>query len=435
MKTKKLPDSFSSFYRYLFFITIIFYFLIYIFLIKPFANNSSSFKTIPLINEEKSFHGYTLLAPYNRVINAEASSGGKIYLVDLLGNKVHLWSTTKQPFYAQLKKNGNLLVAMESPRYSRPLPPGGNTGTIQELDWNSKVIWEYKNETMHHDFINLPNGNILLSLWEEVPGDIASKIKGGVENTTLNGEIFSDRLVEINPQGKIVWEWSASKHLDPEIDILGNGMPRFAWTYVNGLSYTAHNSLDNSEAILVSMRSLDRVIMIRKKDGQIIWRSPEKMLNTQHDPSFLENGNILIFDNGFTREPNPFPHFGSRIVEIDPRNNQIVWSLDAGSGVIDKISFFSPIVGGAQRLPNGNTLITDGTRGHLFEVTKDKKLVWDMLSPYYTKQTGLFPNNFLFKTRRYSESEINWPEKLPSSFPLSKLQLSLYQLLNPLPGN
>lgn len=433
MATHKTLSSYLPFISYIFGGIVLLYIGIYIVFVKPFDSHLSSFHQSPIIDVANASHGYTLIAPYNRVANADAAFKGKVYLLDLAGNTVHTWTTTKQPLYSQLRKNGNLLVVMEAPKYSQPLPPGGNTGTIQELDWNSKVVWEYKNEAMHHDFIDLPNGNVLLSLWEKTPADIADQIKGGTPNTTLNGVVFSDTIVEVNRQGKIVWSWHAADHLDTQQDILGQEMPQFAWTYTNGLSYTPHNPIDGTEAYLISMRSLNEVIMIRKSDGQIIWRSPKDMLNTQHDPSILKNGNILVFDNGFAREPNPFPSYGSRVVEINPKTNKIVWQFDGGQGVIDKVRFFAPIVGGAQRLPNGNTLITDGPKGHIFEITKDKKVVWDLISPYTTQTTGPFPNNFLFKTRRYAADDINWPVRLPS--PINATAFSLYSSLKPLYHN
>lgn len=412
---------------------VLLYILGYIIFVKPFDTTYSSFHQSPIIALSKISPGYTLIAPYNRVVNANSQFKGKVYLLDLSGNPVHTWTTKKQPFYSQLRKNGNLLVVMEAPTYSHPFPPGGNTGTISELDWNSKVVWEYKNEAMHHDFIDLPNGNILISLWEKTPPEIANQIKGGTPNTTLNGDVFSDNLVELDRKGKVVWSWHSYQHLDPQLDILGNEMPQFAWTYTNGLSYTPHNPIDNTEAFIVSMRSLNEVMIVRKIDGEIIWRSPQNMLNTQHDPTLLTNGNILVFDNGFAREPNPFPSYGSRVVEINPKTNKIVWQFDGGNGVIDKVRFFAPIVGGAQRLTNGNTLITDGPKGHIFEVTKAKKVVWDLISPYTTEMTGAFPNNFLFKTRRYAESDINWPVKLPA--PINSTSFTWYSTLRPLYHN
>lgn len=403
---------------------VISYFLVY----KPLNKTSSIFNGSPIINLDKISQGYTLISPYNRVLSDNPNQISKIYLLDLFGNSVHQWSTQHQALYSSLMMNGDLLVRMELPKYSQFLPPGGNTGLLQRLDWQSKVIWEYKNERMHHDVAPMPNNDILVALWEKTPPAIASQVQGGTPNTEFQETIWSDELAEVNPKGEIVWSWHSYEHLDPQKDELGSLMPRYAWTYTNGLSYMEHNPIDGTEGFLVSMRSLSTVFIVRKSDGEILWRSPKDMLNTQHDPTLLPNGHILVFDNGLDRVPNPFPAYSTRVVEIDPKENKIVWQFDGGEGAIDKVHLFAPIVGSAQRLSNGNTLITDGPRGHIFEVTQEKKVVWDLVSPYYTYQTGPFPNNFLFKIRRYTANEVKFPQNIAPAF--NETSYALYKILS-----
>ena len=95
----------------------------------------------------------------------------------------------------------------------------------------------------------------------------------------------------------------------------------------------------------------------------------------QHDPTLLDNGNILIFDNGWHALTAPTP--ASRVIEVDPRTNQIQWEYKTKPGW----DFFSAFISGAQRLPNGNTLICEGMTGRLFEVTYEGELVWEYTNP------------------------------------------------------
>ena len=82
-------------------------------------------------------------------------------------------------------------------------------------------------------------------------------------------------------------------------------------------------------------------------------------------PTMLDNGHILIYDNGSTRE-------WSRIVELDPVTEEIVWTYQA-----DPVEdFYSRFYGSAQRLPNGNTYLADSLGGMAFEVTEDGDVVW-----------------------------------------------------------
>jgi hypothetical protein len=49
----------------------------------------------------------------------------------------------------------------------------------------------------------------------------------------------------------------------------------------------------------------------------------------------------------------------------------------------DSISFWSSFISGAHRMNNGNTFINEGARGRFFEVTPDRKMVWEYLNPYH----------------------------------------------------
>jgi hypothetical protein len=73
-------------------------------------------------------------------------------------------------------------------------------------------------------------------------------------------------------------------------------------------------------------------------------------------------------------------------LEIDPISLKIVWQYtpaEAGFLIpLDASRFYSPFVSSAQRLPNGNTLITEGSDGRIFEVTRNHELVWEYISPY-----------------------------------------------------
>lgn len=101
-----------------------------------------------------------------------------------------------------------------------------------------------------------------------------------------------------------------------------------------------------------------------------MWRTDPGAVSQQHHPTELPNGNILVFDNGVFRPGHDVPY--SRVIEID-RAGKIAWEYHDPA----RESFFAPFMGAAQRLPNGNTLVTDSPAGRLFEVTADGLLVWE----------------------------------------------------------
>ena len=109
----------------------------------------------------------------------------------------------------------------------------------------------------------------------------------------------------------------------------------------------------------------------------------------------LPNGNILTFDNGAYRKDQVIPW--SRVIEVDPAANEIVWE----SREEPDSSFFSAYISGARRLPNGNTLITEGNSGRMFQVTPDKKVVWEYINPYSPEGPDGTPRNDVFRITYY----------------------------------
>jgi hypothetical protein len=121
---------------------------------------------------------------------------------------------------------------------------------------------------------------------------------------------------------------------------------------------------------LISIRELDFVAVLDPEKEQVRWSWGPGELDSQHHPTLLENGNVLVFDNGRYRG-------FSRIVELDPLTKKIVWEYKSDPPE----EFFSEKGGSCQRLPNGNTLIAESLKGRVFEVTKAGKIVWEFFNP------------------------------------------------------
>jgi hypothetical protein len=96
----------------------------------------------------------------------------------------------------------------------------------------------------------------------------------------------------------------------------------------------------------------------------------------------------MAFDNGLQAGYPPQSRAFSRVVEIDPATRKVIWRYDATYSGLPQWDFFSPIISGAQRLDNGNTLITEGTKGHLFEVAPSGEIVWSYWSPFFEVNPG-----------------------------------------------
>jgi outer membrane protein assembly factor BamB len=126
---------------------------------------------------------------------------------------------------------------------------------------------------------------------------------------------------------------------------------------------------------LLSFRLSSTVVIVNARTGQPRWRWGADVLSHQHHASWLENGHILLFDNGCHRREHPS---FSQVLEVDPKTKKVEWSYQ--SEMI--LGMFSFMVSGCERLPNGNTFITEGASGHLLEVTADGETVWEYVSPW-----------------------------------------------------
>lgn len=197
---------------------------------------------------------------------------------------------------------------------------------VFEVDRAKNIVWKHLTKKISHDADRLPNGNTLYVWgWD------------GKEDA---------QATEIDPSGKVVWQWFAKDHLrrDPPQRQYQEHAP--SYTHCN-----AAVRLPNGHT-MISLRNFN-VVMQVNPDGEIVWRLPRQ--NLVHDPMPMPGRNVLVS----TRNPH-------RTVEFT-RQHEEVWSFER-----DDVA----TVRGHQRLPNGNLLITERTK--ILEVTRDKEVVWQM---------------------------------------------------------
>ncbi len=251
-------------------------------------------------------------------------------------------------------------------------------------------------------------------------------------------ELLDDAIIEVDWEGNIVWEWTCSDHFhelgfdepaksalyrDPNTRFFGTNAGD--WMHINSVSvlgpnkfYDAGDERFHSDNLIWDARETNIIAIIDKKSGEIVWKlGPDYSgddvkhigwIIGQHHAHLIPKGlpgegNLLIFDNGGWAgygSPNPNSADGlknarrdhSRILEINPVTLEIEWQYtpaEAGfQAPLDSYRFYSPYISSAQRLPNGNTLITEGAGGRLFEVTRDHELVWEYISPYNNKRNS-----------------------------------------------
>lgn len=337
-------------------------------------------KLVTISKQGTMYGGYTLFAPI----------GGKdVWLIDMRGRTVHHWEMLYPPgLHGVLLPNGNLLYAGRVK--DAPLADfEGAAGILLEVDWDGNLAWKYEDKYMHHTFYRMKNGNTMILRWVPVPDDIATKVRGGPTGTELKGIMWADSFQEITVGGKVVWEWLAYEHLDPEVDIICPFCPRSEWTHANACVVMPDGN------ILTSFSRTHIIAIVDKNSGDVKWRWGRHEIAHQNDTTFLESGNILLFDNGM--HTTVYPMGFSRVLEINPKSNRMLWAYED----MPRSNFYSSIMGSCQRLPNGNTLICEATTGRIFEVSPGHDIVWEFTSPFFHQSAIYGRNNYIARAYRY----------------------------------
>ena len=377
-----------------------------------------------------AWNGYTVLSP----LGTQAA-----IVIDMNGNIVKQWdgfnSSAGGP--ARILPGGVIVGAAGAN------PPRQEATELVQRDFDGKQLWSFD----HNEQIQTRDGKMVWSTrqhhdWqrEDFPAgyyspDATPSLSGSntlllthtnhdrpnVAPTTLE----DDRIIEVSWDGKILWQWVASDHINefhfdddarkaiaapPAGRGAAAGRGSFDWMHTNSAAYVGPNHwYDEGDKrfapnnIIISSRNSSFLAIIAR-DGSVVWElgpdfsaSPElraiRQIIGQHNAHFIPKGlpgagNVLVFDNGGAsgygkpsaialNGQNIYARPSSRVLEIDPVSLKLVWSYTSPT-------FFATNISGAQRLQNGNTMVTEGPDGRLFEVTKEGKIVWEYIFPEFT---------------------------------------------------
>lgn len=355
---------------------------------------------------------YNLVSP-GYTLFAHLTSPGAVRLIANDGTEAHRWNLPYRPGrHARILPNGNLAyngVHPDAPRLFA-LWQKYRGGVMQQIDPAGNVVSEHRDPMAHHDQHHLDNGEILYTTLEALSEDQAKAIPGGIpESEAPDGKAYADCIKHVDASGNLLWSWKAIEHLDPKVFPLQPHYAREHWPLINSV----HPLKDGN--ILASLRSVSAVIIISRSTGEVIWHLGSTVVAQQHCASELEDGSILIFDNGTFRYRESATY--SRVTQVDRATKKIVWEYRDPH----PMTFFTPFMGGAQRLQNGNTLITEAAFGRVFEVTKEGKMCWEYVNPDFADYKGLdakeievyfdYPANALFRAYKYTPEQVPWLQK------------------------
>jgi hypothetical protein len=394
---------------------------------------------------DKCFNGYTILT----------TKGNQTILIDMNGNVVKHWENLcDEEHPAKLLPGG---YAMGATGGMGRLFGHEDSNDLSIVDWDGKIVWTYPKAGVHHDFQREGNPvGYYVPGMEPLLGSGKTLILSHkmIKNARITDKLLEDDYIfEVDHEGKIIFEWLASDHINEmgfseEARTTMYRYPNYAmtrtqgivggdWIHINTASWLGPNKWFDAgderfhpDNIIYDGRQTNTTGIISRKTGEIVWHLGPDFTATKelqkigvtvglHHAHMIPKGlpgegNILIFDNGGYGGYGP-PNAGSpkglndarrdysRVIEIDPVTLSIVWEYSANkAGYRDAYKFYSDYISSAQRLPNGNTLITEGALGRIFEVTpgtrKDRpETVWEYISPYYNMEENF---NMVYRAYR-----------------------------------
>jgi len=319
---------------------------------------------ITIHDESKAYGGLNL------VVSGHAPEA---LLMDMSGDTLHTWKCDVYRAWPGFESDQTVGRDQLHTFWRRArLLPNGDLFAIFEriglikLDRQSRVVWAVKNRA-HHDLDVDENGNIYVLTGEE-------RI-----NKTHNAEqaIWEDYISVLDPQGRELKRVPVLEALQNSdfVSVLYRAEREGDILHTNTIELIKELPRDAATpfrkgTVIIAIRHLDLVCAVDLESQTVYWAESD-FWHWQHQPTLLDNGNLLVLDNMRRRQ-------SSAVIELEPVSRHVKWSYVGG---VDG-AFYTTSCGSCQRLPNGNTLITESDPGRAFEVAPDKTIVWEYVNPH-----------------------------------------------------
>ncbi len=315
-----------------------------------------------------------------------------VVLMDGAGQTLHSWQREidgNWSGHVELFPNGDLLVFHQEP------------DRLTRLDWDSNILWETP-MLAHHDADVADDGTIYV---------LARRRRRPVQSGSEWVLVEKDYIVVLSPDGSIERRLSLFDLLRDRIDLdrsprLGGGErgsdravvldPTHANTLV--LIREDYDDVFRKGRVLFAARNLSLIGVVDIEREEVVWSWGSEHLDWPHQPALTKSGHVLVFDNG--------AHRGySRIVEVEPSSGEIVWEYRGDPPE----SFFSRTMGGVQLLANGNLLVTESTRGRVFEIDREGEIAWEFFNPDIDDEKGKRAISLASRTKMARVREVGVP--------------------------
>jgi hypothetical protein len=241
---------------------------------------------------------------------------------------------------------------------------------IVKVDKDSKLLWAYPGGS-HHDLFVAEDGRIY----------VLNRKTHVVPRLNPLQPVEEDFIAILDPQGKELRSVSVLEAFERSsyAPILHRLKPWGDIFHTNTIEvldgrFAGRHPAFAKGRVLISIREIDTIAIVDLESASVVWALTGQW-KRQHQPTLLADGNLLLFDN-----QGEAGH--SKVIELDPLTQGIVWQYSGKPG----LPLDSPHLGSCQRLPNGNTLITESRYGRALEVTRDLRIAWEYMNPHRARE-------------------------------------------------
>jgi hypothetical protein len=261
-----------------------------------------------------------------------------------------------------------------------PLPDGSivfnfNYLGTAKLDRCGHTQWTLPRMT-HHAVSRASDGTLL------IPSSYHVASNGKYPN--LHAPYTEDTILRVTESGEVLSETSILEVLfkNRYQGVLFRGRATGDLTHINDVEELRPELADRFPMfvpgdLMVSMRMGSKLAVIDPKTLRMKWYQAGPWLG-QHDPDFLENGKILIYNNNDDGTENGTLFGGGNIIELDPATRDVVFRYGSKPGQ----PLYAPSSGKHQQLPGGSVLVTEAKAGRVFEVDGNGNIVWEFVNRY-----------------------------------------------------
>lgn len=363
-------------------------------------------------------HDPTAVAPGLTLLYGFFEGGNQIRLIRADGTVVHRWPVKYSDYFpdpTHVAPDENIPRTDWNAEIhgALPLPDGSIVfnfnylGSVK-LDRCGATQWTIPLMT-HHAVSLAQDGSLLIPKWEYVE-------QRDPRYANIHPPYYDESILKVSQAGEILGEISLLEvfYKNNYQGVLARGRASGDIIHVNDVDELPPALADRfpmfaAGDLMLSMRRGSMVIVIDPQTLRIKWYQSGPWQG-QHDPDFLPNGRILIFNNNDDGRGAGAVFGGSNVMEVDPATGALTYRY----GLTRDQYMFTESSGKHQELPGGSLLVTEAKAGRVFEADARGTIVWEFVNRYDDRDVAVVTEGTRYPEEYFDVADWSCPATVAS---------------------